>query len=372
MSWMTISSSVGGDLRVPARDHVLDQHHVEVAGPADDDLPIHPKRELAALVLARDEAKRELGTVGHAQRLRVWPSSTSRGSPESKDSLQRWRESLTRLARRRSCSASVGTYDRACARRRPTHLGHARPLFSQDAIDWLARCRARPSIWCSPIPRTTPGGRAGTASPTRPPTSTGRRAGWRKRRASSSRRLALHLRLLRAARRSQGAGRDAHFAGAAAGWSGTTATRATSGATGGAAHESIVHLRHRELRPQRRRGAGPLQRAYAPLSLASTGRDARATAAHLRWQPHPLGAKPRDVLEMPTLTNGMREKTAHPTQKPLELVRRLVAAASRPGALVVDPFAGSGTTFVACEALGRRWLGCENQSRLSAASSPTA
>jgi site-specific DNA-methyltransferase (adenine-specific) len=77
------------------------------------------------------------------------------------------------------------------------------------------------------------------------------------------------------------------------------------------------------------------------------------------WQPNPLGAKPRDVVEVPTLTNGMREKTVHPTQKPLELVRRLVAAACRPGELVVDPFAGSGTTFVACEALGRRWLGCE-------------
>ena len=74
---------------------------------------------------------------------------------------------------------------------------------------------------------------------------------------------------------------------------------------------------------------------------------------------NPLGAKPRDVFEVPTLTNGMREKTAHPTQKPLELVRRLVAAATRPDGLVVDPFAGSGTTLVACEALGRRWLGCE-------------
>jgi site-specific DNA-methyltransferase (adenine-specific) len=65
------------------------------------------------------------------------------------------------------------------------------------------------------------------------------------------------------------------------------------------------------------------------------------------------------VIEVPTLTNGMREKTVHPTQKPLELVRRLVAAACATGGLVVDPFAGSGTTFVACEALGRRWLGCE-------------
>jgi site-specific DNA-methyltransferase (adenine-specific) len=81
------------------------------------------------------------------------------------------------------------------------------------------------------------------------------------------------------------------------------------------------------------------------------------------WHPHPLGAKPRDVIEVPTLTNGMPEKTAHPTQKPLELVRRLVAAATSPGALVVDPFGGSGTTFVACEALGRRWLGCELDAR---------
>jgi site-specific DNA-methyltransferase (adenine-specific) len=55
----------------------------------------------------------------------------------------------------------------------------------------------------------------------------------------------------------------------------------------------------------------------------------------------------------------MREKTAHPTQKPLELVRRLVAAGTRSDGLVVDPFGGSGTTFVACEALGRPWLGCE-------------
>ena len=45
-----------------------------------------------------------------------------------------------------------------------------------------------------------------------------------------------------------------------------------------------------------------------------------------RSLPHPDGAKPRDVLEIPTLCNGMREKSAHPTQKPLELVRRLLLA----------------------------------------------
>ena len=79
------------------------------------------------------------------------------------------------------------------------------------------------------------------------------------------------------------------------------------------------------------------------------------------WSPHPLGAKPRDVLEIPILNNGMAEKTLHPTQKPLELVRRLVASSSRVGDLVVDPFGGSGTTAVVAELLGRRWLVCERE-----------
>jgi site-specific DNA-methyltransferase (adenine-specific) len=82
-----------------------------------------------------------------------------------------------------------------------------------------------------------------------------------------------------------------------------------------------------------------------------------------RWTPHPLGAKPRDVLEIPTICNGMAEKTDHPTQKPLELLRRLVAASSEPGELVVDPFAGSGTTLVAAAALGRRWEGADADPR---------
>jgi hypothetical protein len=49
---------VGQDLRVLARDHVLDQDHVQVGGTSDDDLPVGAQGELAALVLARDEAER--------------------------------------------------------------------------------------------------------------------------------------------------------------------------------------------------------------------------------------------------------------------------------------------------------------------------
>lgn len=77
------------------------------------------------------------------------------------------------------------------------------------------------------------------------------------------------------------------------------------------------------------------------------------------WKPHPLGAKPKDVFEISILNNGMAESTSHPTQKPEELIRRLVQASSSKGDLVVDPFGGAGTTYIVCEKLERRWAGVE-------------
>ena len=58
-------------------------------------------------------------------------------------------------------------------------------------------------------------------------------------------------------------------------------------------------------------------------------------------------------------TNG-QEKTGYPTQKPLGILKRIVQASSRPGDLVFDFFAGSGTTGAACIALGRRFLLVDN------------
>jgi len=49
----------------------------------------------------------------------------------------------------------------------------------------------------------------------------------------------------------------------------------------------------------------------------------------------------------------------HPTQKPLALLERIITAASGPGALVLDPFNGCGTTGVAAARLGRRYIGVE-------------
>lgn len=57
----------------------------------------------------------------------------------------------------------------------------------------------------------------------------------------------------------------------------------------------------------------------------------------------------------------------HATQKPLALMRALVEDFSDPGELVLDPFAGSGTTGVACRELGRRFLGYEHSPEYHAA-----
>jgi len=78
-----------------------------------------------------------------------------------------------------------------------------------------------------------------------------------------------------------------------------------------------------------------------------------------KWLPNPMGAKPKDVIEVPVTCNGSEESTPHPTQKPEELLRKLVMASSNRGDLVLDPFSGSGTTLVVAEQLGRKWLGCD-------------
>jgi site-specific DNA-methyltransferase (adenine-specific) len=72
-----------------------------------------------------------------------------------------------------------------------------------------------------------------------------------------------------------------------------------------------------------------------------------------------LGSVWSDCPAMVANTPLRREATGYPTQKPLALLDRIVRASSREGALVVDPFCGSGTTLVAAARLGRRFFGCD-------------
>lgn len=65
-----------------------------------------------------------------------------------------------------------------------------------------------------------------------------------------------------------------------------------------------------------------------------------------------------DDLTVPYWSMG--ENTDHPTQKPEKLAARLILASSKPGDLVFDPFAGSGTFSVVAEKLGRRFVAVEH------------
>ncbi|MCK4785953.1 MAG: site-specific DNA-methyltransferase [Desulfobacteraceae bacterium] len=53
------------------------------------------------------------------------------------------------------------------------------------------------------------------------------------------------------------------------------------------------------------------------------------------------------------------DKTYHPTQKPIELIRRIIRTSSKEGDIVLDIFIGSGTTPVACKHLNRNYIGFE-------------
>jgi site-specific DNA-methyltransferase (adenine-specific)/adenine-specific DNA-methyltransferase len=67
-----------------------------------------------------------------------------------------------------------------------------------------------------------------------------------------------------------------------------------------------------------------------------------------------------DVWDIPVINPMARERLGYPTQKPEALLDRLIRSSSDPGDLVLDAFAGSGTTCAVAEKLGRRWVGIDN------------
>lgn len=72
------------------------------------------------------------------------------------------------------------------------------------------------------------------------------------------------------------------------------------------------------------------------------------------------GKTPTDVWWHTIVPTSGRERTGYPTQKPLGVLRRIVAVHSNPGDLVLDGFAGSGTTGEAAARLGRDFLLIDN------------
>lgn len=64
-------------------------------------------------------------------------------------------------------------------------------------------------------------------------------------------------------------------------------------------------------------------------------------------------------LDIPPLSHAAAERMGYPTQKPLSLLERIIGASSNKGDVILDPFAGCGTSTHAAEKLGRNWIGID-------------
>jgi len=86
-------------------------------------------------------------------------------------------------------------------------------------------------------------------------------------------------------------------------------------------------------------------------------KDMDARRAHLE-----KGKFATNILRVPSLKGNSKEKCGHPSQKPIDLIEKLIACSTDAGDLVLDPFLGSGTTAAAAQRLGRKWIGIEKDS----------
>lgn len=95
-----------------------------------------------------------------------------------------------------------------------------------------------------------------------------------------------------------------------------------------------------------------ISRVHETVSIHTKGRGDRAANA---MQSIHVGFNEKDIIKQ----TRDHYSAIHPTQKPVRLLERLLNLVSKPGAVVVDPFMGSGSTAIACLNGGRHFMGWE-------------
>lgn len=105
--------------------------------------------------------------------------------------------------------------------------------------------------------------------------------------------------------------------------------------------------------------------SHETLIWARKGKDAKHTFNYSemkKWDDKitPSGKQMRSVWHIPLTPQSEKKMGSHPTQKPVELLKRIIISSSNKGDLVLDPFNGSGSTGVVAKALGRKYVGIDN------------
>lgn len=78
---------------------------------------------------------------------------------------------------------------------------------------------------------------------------------------------------------------------------------------------------------------------------------------------NPKGKQTRNVWNIPLTPRKEKGEGEHPTQKPIELLRRVILSCTKEGDLVLDPFVGSGTTSVVSKSMGRNSIGIDKEKK---------
>lgn len=124
------------------------------------------------------------------------------------------------------------------------------------------------------------------------------------------------------------------------------------------AYEMILILRKND-NPKFNKDA--VREPYDTKTIEIYLRDNRYKDKEARLKHLQAGKFSTNIIRVPSLKGSSKEKWGHPSQKPEELVKKLIACSTDPGDIVLDPFLGSGTTAYAAAELGRNWIGIEKE-----------
>jgi len=103
--------------------------------------------------------------------------------------------------------------------------------------------------------------------------------------------------------------------------------------------------------------ADEIREPYAETSGYAKG--GIVSKAGKKYMPNPKGKIIDDVWEIPIINPMSKERIGYPTQKPIELLNRIIKVFSNQGDMILDPFCGCGTTLEAAIVNDRKWIGID-------------